>query len=95
MPSQESKGSDPTRYAPPGAIWVCGACGKTSQYDCYGIEGEHSRGWDESCMLNAFLADASSVVRNAGGRAIDARPFDPVTSSPSPSSEDQPNGDEQ
>lgn len=42
------------RFAPPGAIWVCGACGKTAK-DKYGIEGERSPGWDESCMLNAVL----------------------------------------
>lgn len=42
------------RMAPDGQIWVCGACGKTAE-DRYGIEGEHSRGWDESCMLHAVL----------------------------------------
>jgi len=42
------------RMAPAGAIWVCAACGKSAK-DRYGIEGEHSRGWDESCMLNAVL----------------------------------------
>jgi len=39
--------------APPGQIWVCGACGKTSR-DKYG-EKRISRGWDESCMMNAVL----------------------------------------
>lgn len=43
------------RFAPEGAVWVCGACGKTSDYDAYGIEGRFDRGWDESCMLNAVL----------------------------------------
>lgn len=42
------------RFAPNGAIWVCGACGKTAK-DRYGLEGERSYGWDESCMLNAVL----------------------------------------
>lgn len=42
------------RHAADGTIWVCGACGKTAK-DRYGIEGEHSPGWDESCMLNAVL----------------------------------------
>lgn len=44
------------RIAPKGAIWICAACGKTAD-DRYGIEGEHSYGWDESCMLNAVLVD--------------------------------------
>ena len=40
------------RYAAPGFIWQCQACGKTSETDAYGIEGKHSYGWDESCSLN-------------------------------------------
>ena len=44
----------PSRFAPEGAIWVCAACGKTHK-DQYGMEGESSHGWDESCMLNAVL----------------------------------------
>lgn len=40
------------RFAPEGAIWVCAACGKTHK-DQYGIEGDGSRGWDESCALNS------------------------------------------
>lgn len=36
-----------------GTVWVCAACGKTSR-DRYG-EQRISRGWDESCMLNAVL----------------------------------------
>ena len=43
------------RYAPPGFIWQCQACGKTSDYDSYGTEGKYSRGWDESCALNCAL----------------------------------------
>ena len=42
------------RFAPDGAIWVCRACGKTHK-DQYGVEGEGSRDWDESCALNAVL----------------------------------------
>lgn len=42
------------RYAPDGQIWVCSACGKIAR-DLYGLEGEHSQGWDESCVLNAVL----------------------------------------
>ena len=48
------------RMAPPDGIWICAACGKLAE-DLYGIEGEHSRGWDESCMLNAVLCKRSSI----------------------------------
>lgn len=48
----------PERYAPPGFIWQCKACGKTSEHDSYGIEGNHSHGWDESCTLNSVLIPA-------------------------------------
>jgi hypothetical protein len=37
--------------APPGAIWICGACGKASK-SRYGDDGTF---WDESCTLNATL----------------------------------------
>lgn len=47
---------DDNRIAPPGKIWICAACGKKSK-DRYGIVGEHSSGWDESCMLNAVLCE--------------------------------------
>lgn len=57
------------RIAPEGAIWVCGACGKTAR-DQYGIEGEHSRGWDESCALNAVLCDEASIKRDGSGRVV-------------------------
>ncbi len=42
------------RFAKPGTIWVCAACGK-SHKDQYGIEGKGSYGWDESCALYAVL----------------------------------------
>lgn len=42
------------RVAPDGKLWVCGACGKVAK-DRYGIDGEHSFGWDASCMMNAVL----------------------------------------
>jgi hypothetical protein len=42
------------RFAPEGYIWRCQACGKVS-VDRYGLDGFHSPGWDESCMLNATL----------------------------------------
>ena len=64
------------RFARPGTIWVCGACGKTAT-DQYGIEGEHSPGWDESCMLNSILCDAGSLVCGTDGRAIMADSIDP------------------
>jgi hypothetical protein len=43
--------------AKPGSLFVCCACGKTST-TIYGFdeltgESTASRGWDESCMLNA------------------------------------------
>jgi hypothetical protein len=53
------------RIAPTGAIWVCGACGKTAR-DRYGIEGDHSRGWDESCMLNAILCNEQKGFTRGG-----------------------------
>lgn len=42
--------------APAGTIYVCGACGKLSR-DKYGMQAL-SRGWDESCMMNAVLCYA-------------------------------------
>lgn len=53
------------RIAPEGAIWVCGACGKTAR-DSYGIEGAHSPGWDESCALNAILCHERQHVDTDG-----------------------------
>ncbi len=53
------------RIAPAGATWVCAACGKTHS-DQYGIEGEGSRGWDESCALNAVLCHATRHVMPNG-----------------------------
>jgi hypothetical protein len=45
--------------APEGQIWVCCACGKTSEWK-YGFDNNNkdcvkSHGWDESCMLNSVL----------------------------------------
>jgi hypothetical protein len=51
------------RMAPEGKIWVCCACGKTAD-DSYGIDGWHSWGWDESCMLNAVLMDRADAAKN-------------------------------
>lgn len=53
------------RIAPAGQIWVCAACGKTSR-DEYGIEGEHSYGWDESCALNAVLCHEQKQFNKRG-----------------------------
>lgn len=61
------------RLAPTGAVWVCVACGKTAR-DRYGLKGEHSPGWDESCMLNALLCEEDSIVRE-GGKVVKADQF--------------------
>jgi len=57
--------NSPTRpqpnIAPPGRIWVCGACGKTT-LDKYGGD----RGWDESCMLNAVLCHEHKRLNENG-----------------------------
>ena len=51
------------RRAPDGHIWQCRCCGKIAE-DRFGLLGERSRGWDESCMLNAIpVARASSTTR--------------------------------
>lgn len=52
----------PEHVAPPGTIYVCGACGKTSK-DSYNGPGS----WDESCMLNAVLC----YERDAGAEHVD------------------------
>ena len=61
------------RIAPPGQIWVCHACGKTSE-DSYGIEGKHSYGWDESCSLNCALHPIDKLVRDDYGRVTEIKP---------------------
>lgn len=58
----------PDSKAPPGAIFVCGACGKTSTTRY----GDGSNSWDESCMLNATLCDEASLVRGEHGRVVEA-----------------------
>lgn len=42
--------------APEGYIYVCSACGKTSE-DKYGDKA-HSYGWDEFCMMHAVLCSS-------------------------------------
>lgn len=44
------------RVAKDGFVFVCRACGKQSK-DNFGYQSI-SRGWDESCMLNAVLCEA-------------------------------------
>jgi len=46
--------------APEGQVYVCGACGKRSR-DLYGSQAINY-GWDESCMLNAFLCREDHLV---------------------------------
>lgn len=46
--------TEPFRFAPPGHIWVCRACGKRSPRDVHG-DRDSDRGWDASCTLNAVL----------------------------------------
>ena len=55
------------RYAPPGKVWVCSACGKTSQ-DLYPTAEQM---WDESCMRHAVLGDEGRVreVEPSDGRS--------------------------
>lgn len=66
------------RFAPSGAIWVCGACGKTAQ-DRYGIHGEHDHGWDESCTLNSILCRNDDTLKrgpDGTGRVTAAEAFE-------------------
>lgn len=53
---------DRPRIAPPGTIWVCGACGKTSK-DRY---GDRSSSWDESCVLNSVLCHEEKKFNKDG-----------------------------
>lgn len=62
------------RIAPDDAIWVCAACGKTAT-DRYGIEGIHSSGWDESCMMNSVLCKREGIT--PGQRVMKADPYEP------------------
>lgn len=56
--------------APKGKVYVCGACGKRSR-DRYGFQKIDSR-WDESCMMNCFLADESDLITE-NGRVVGLR----------------------
>lgn len=55
-----SDGSFGNKVADTGKIWVCLACGKTSQ-DHYGTMGR-SHGWDESCMMNSIEIEIDRLV---------------------------------
>jgi hypothetical protein len=50
--------------APKGKVWVCCACGKLSR-DLYGFK-PISRGWDESCVLNAQMFEEKKLVIEQG-----------------------------
>ena len=65
--------------APPGAVYVCGACGKRSR-DLYGNE-KISRGWDVSCVLNAILCVEATLVMN-GDQVFRADAWDEEPSPP-------------
>lgn len=73
MTNQKSKVTekDKNYIAPKGAIWVCGACGKTAKYRY----GDNDGLWDASCFLNAVLCDEDSLEKDKGGRVITAEPF--------------------
>lgn len=53
--------------APEGKIWVCTACGKTSD-NLYGNGENVMPMWDVSCTLHAVLADKDKVTRGSDGR---------------------------
>lgn len=57
------------RMAPEGQIWVCFACGKMAE-DHYGIDGWHSAGWDESCVLNSQLVEKSRLGKSEDGKRV-------------------------
>ena len=58
------------KIAEEGNLWVCLACGKTSESK-YGISGKHSYGWDVSCMMNAEEVSKDKLVFNNSNRVIE------------------------
>ena len=52
------------KFAGPGEIWVCAACGKHSE-DKYGTK-DASHGWDVACTLNAVLCYKDKLVGYPG-----------------------------
>ena len=63
--------SDPNRYAPKGATWVCCACGKI------GTSPDRNAFGDTSCVTHALLVDTNSIERDDTdpGRAVDVTAF--------------------
>jgi hypothetical protein len=70
--------------APDGKVFVCQACGKVSRYR-YGFDDANkdydaqgrkysSRGWDESCMLNAEITDVAELSEDLRDRANSIAP---------------------
>lgn len=59
--------SKPEWTAPPGAVWVCGACGKHGK--------QRDRIGDESCFLWAILCSEASLEIGDDGRARKATAF--------------------
>ena len=56
--------------APKGCLWVCMACGKTSEDKKVGV-GEGSRGWDVSCFLHAHLVEKEHITSGEDGRVVE------------------------
>jgi len=59
--------------APEGAIYVCGACGKTARIP-YDFK-------DVSCVVNCVLVKESSIKRDTDGRVKSAEAMDVPTPS--------------
>lgn len=55
------------RFAPPGKVWVCLACGKISPHDKYGDKNSNKL-WDVSCVMNAILSDEDKLIKDENGR---------------------------
>ena len=67
-----------TMMAPPGCLWVCLACGKTSGTR-YGFDAGNRSvsmpGWDESCMMSCSLFRREDIAaQSEGGRVIAFKP---------------------
>lgn len=66
--------------APPGAVWVCSACGKTSAHRIDGAPGSF---WDSACFSHAVLCfDDATLKRTPGGRVFDAKAWPRAESDP-------------
>ena len=57
--------------APKGKIWVCMACGKTSDIKSGGVGAMMH--WDVSCFLNAILIEESKIVRSSSGYVVEIK----------------------